>query len=99
MGGKPSAPASRASRGEGLPLLTFSAVSSTIDSDCRERALSVSHGKRQLLQVHRVRAGRELWDSSSPLLLPETHHHLKISMVHLTLFLAFLTDVTTIRNP
>lgn len=34
MGGKPSAPASSASRGEGFPLFTFSAVSRTIDSDC-----------------------------------------------------------------
>lgn len=36
MGGKPSAPASRASRGEGLPLFTFSAVSNTIVSDWRK---------------------------------------------------------------
>lgn len=35
IGGKPSAPASRASSGEGFPLFTFSAVSRTIDSDCR----------------------------------------------------------------
>lgn len=36
IGGKPSAPASSASRGEGFPLFTFSAVSRTMDSDCRE---------------------------------------------------------------
>lgn len=35
IGGKPSAPASSASRGDGFPLFRFSAVSRTMDSDCR----------------------------------------------------------------
>lgn len=41
MGGKPSAPASRASRGEGFPLFTFSAVSRTIDSDWKREKTKI----------------------------------------------------------
>lgn len=65
MGGKPSAPASRASRGEGLPLLTFSAVSRTIDSDCREKAPSAPQGKQQLCRGPQSKSWRGV-----PRLLP-----------------------------
>lgn len=50
IGGKPSAPARRASRGEGFPLFTFSEVSRTIDSDYgkkTQRELSPNHCQMQ----------------------------------------------------
>lgn len=98
IGGKPSAPASKASRGDGFPLFTFSAVSKTMDSDCTAQATEqereVEHYIITVFFIMLMTLITRLTPHEGQY-LGKTHHHLKISVIHLTLFLALLPAIAS----